>query len=655
MKLTRLKVQGFRSFFSPGNAKPASEDPVPSFDSLPGVEFRVEPLTVLIGPNDCGKSSLLDALELVLSDGKPDPNDFHRPMPSAVPKDESRVVPPVDSIQICLEFSLESDRDELAADLALEGILTLRVTFTAESVEKSILVRVPGDPRLRQDFVKMKAADQTALVQDIDPSALASLSNISQRAEWLANRAKGAAMVTEWQAIPRGIATFLPRFERYSTMAYDDPSGVVLRTLRQVYEAVVFEEVEEEGRVIRRPVEALRRIRQDVEARINKEVQQLLEYIKRYNPRVNTISYDPSIDFSGGLKAGQFQLDDGHGLRYLSKVGDGTKRRMFIAVVDWDREVTLAQSLGEGELPSIIRGYDEPDTNLDYTSQRRMYQSISDIANAPSSRVQAVVCTHSPRLVDQAPARSIRLLSWQDGRSRVSWLRTDEDPAIECFLVGLARELGLTNSLMFYERCFILVEGPTEENALPYLYRSVFGHSLLEDGIRIINVESNGAVKEFLRLLSKNRQDLTLILADLDGEQANKGPKLTRQILAECQFSEEFIRSNLQFIPVEVVGANGAEFEAAFSDEVIARALQREWPKAEGQWQPDDIYRLRQEAGTKFSAKLSTGVWEMSAQDSNSWSKPTFGCVLGQECGPADIPNEIDALFARAREIAGAG
>ncbi|MEI9477588.1 MAG: AAA family ATPase [Deltaproteobacteria bacterium] len=652
MQISRLKVQGFRSLHTEPAAVPLGSAANTSFESSPGVQFTFDPLTVLIGPNDCGKSSLLDILELVLSDGQPDAEDFHRPLPSLVHNEGVPSSNAVDWIEVTIEFKMHPTRDALASQFTLNGTVTYRVVLTAYSAEKYYLSQLPHDRRLRQDFAKMKAPDQVAFIQELDPLALASLSNIPERAEWLALYAAKAPAVIDWQPVPKGFNSILPRFERYSAMDYGDPASLVLKTLRQVYESVIFEEVEQGGAVTRRPIEPLRTIHGQVEQRINQEVQQLLDYIKRYNQRILSISYDPTIDFSGGLRAGQFQIDDGHGLRYLSKVGDGTKRRMFIAVVDWDREVTLSQTTEQSQLPSIIRGYDEPDTNLDYSAQRRMYLSISEIVGAPSSRVQAVVCTHSPRLVDQAPARSIRLLAWQDGRTNVSSLRTDDDPEIERFLSSFAREIGLTNTLMFYERCFVLVEGRTEENALPLLYRTQYQHSLLEDGIRIINVESNGAIREFLRLMSKNRQDLTLVLADLDTEKAQKGPKLTRQILDESQFSEDFVRTHLHLIPGKIIGDNGTEFEAAFPDQLIARALQIGWPKREGEWVADDVARLRATPNCKFSDRLKSAVWQQSQESFMPWSKPAFGSILGRECILAEMPQEIVDLFNHARVIA---
>ena len=655
MYLSRLKVQGFRSLHKHTLCE-AVLDPtqdIPTFDDEPGVEIPLDRLTVLIGCNDAGKSSILDVLDIALNDERPDIDDFHRPPDRSSISEGDAEVGPVDTIKVLLEFRLEGERDSEAGQYAIESTLTVRTIYTPNSFDMCYWGETPQDARLAQDFQRLRAAEQKELIQDLDSTALQHLSNSEQRAEWLTKYTLTAPRKREWIPVPRGFAHLLPRFERYSTMDYDAPESLVMKTLRQVYESVIFEEVETDGVRVRRPVKALRDLRSQVEGGLHQKVQELLAYIKRYNPRVGNISFDPTLDFTGGLRAGQFQIDDGHGLMYLSKVGDGTKRRVFIAVVDWDREVTVAQAAAESTLPSIIRGYDEPDTNLDYHAQRRMYQSISDIVESDNSRVQALVCTHSPRLIDRAPAQSIRLLQWEDGCTSIAQMETDSDPEVEQFLSDLARELGLSNTLMFYEQCFILIEGPTEENALPLLYRTVHGHSLLEDGIRIINVQSNGAFKEFFRLLSRNRQEITIVFADLDTETSKEGHRLTKEILRYSHFSQEFVDSHVYYVPQGRISENGEEFEAAFSNAVIAECLQAEWPKKEGEWTHEDIETIRSVPSKKFSEALKARVWSEAIETSNDWNKPSFGNALGRHCSLSEIPREVHVLFEYARNIAG--
>ena len=654
MYLCRLKAQGFRCLYqvAPTSSEPELRDDARAFDDEPGVEVQLDRLTVLIGCNDAGKSSVLDALDIVLNDGRPDIEDFHC-FPDAFSADEDAAgANRLGEIKVLIEFRLEEERDTEAAKFAVNGMFTVRATYAPSGSGMAYWGETPQDERLAQDFGKLKAPEQRELVRDIDPSVLEELSNSEQRVEWLTRKALAGPQKCQWIPVPRGFTRLLPRFERYNTMDYNAPENLAMKTLRQVYDGVIFEEVESDGSKTRRPVKALRDLRSQVESGIREKVQELRTYIERYNPRVRDISFDPTLDFSGGLRAGQFQIDDGHGPMYLSKVGDGTKRRFFMAVLDWDREVTVAQAATGSVLPSIMRGYDEPDTNLDYEAQRRMYRSISDIAESENSRVQALIWTHSPRLIDRAPAQSIRLLHWNEGCTSISQLQTGGDREVERFLAGLARDLGLSNTLMFYESCFILIEGATEENALPLLYRTAYGHSLLEDGIRTINVQSNGAFLVFLKLLSRNRQDITVVLADLDTERSTAGRRLTTENLHHAHFDPRFLDSHVHYVPEVRVGKNGEEFEAAFSSGVIAQCLEAEWPKKEGKWTPQDIEAIRAVPGKKFSDALKTKVWSIAGDSGSHWTKPGFGIALGSHCPHDEISEEILKLFAHAREIA---
>jgi hypothetical protein len=420
-------------------------------------------------------------------------------------------------------------------------------------------------------------------------------------------------------------------------MDYDDPGNMILNTLRQVFNSVVYEDEDNQQLIT-----GLEQVRDKAKLAINEKVAELHSYIRKYNKRVQDISYDPIIDFSRGLRAGQFQIDDGRGFHYLSKTGDGTKRRMFIATLDWDRDVTLEQAAQDAGMPPVIRGYDEPDTNLDYEAQRTMCQAISSIVEEKKARTQAILCTHSPPMINRVPAQYIRLLSLCDGCTQIEQLETDGDLEVEAFLRESARELGITNTLMFYERCFVLIEGETEENALPILYRKVYGHSLLEDGIQPINVKGNGALKEFLRLLSRNRQELTVVFVDSDTRNTDEAD-LTEETLRSAGFDDDFIDTRLLYI-------GDQEFEDAFSDEIIARCLQNKWPKSDGEWESDDVVPLREE--NKFSKALRKAVWENTTEDLPRWSKPIFGRALARCCNEEEIPEAVLNLFEAARIIA---
>ena len=299
-------------------------------------------------------------------------------------------------------------------------------------------------------------------------------------------------------------------------MDYNSPEHLINQTVKQVFETVLYEELEGSDSGERELRKSLKDVADEAEQKINEQVAELKDYIQQYAPTVTNIFYEPQIDFSRGFQSGSMKIDEGRGEHYLDKSGDGTKRKIFMATTDWDRDVTLEIQAEGGSLPEIIRAYDEPDTNLDYHAQRQLFKTIYEISTNEKSNIQSIISTHSPRMIDRAPAKSIRMLSEKDGVTKMEKLQTGDDEAVEIFLLEVARDLGITNSLMFYENCFIFVEGETEENALPLFYRKIFGHSMLEDGINIINVKGKSAFKEFLRLVSRNRQELAIFLMDHD-------------------------------------------------------------------------------------------------------------------------------------------
>ena len=84
MKLTHILLQGFRPFHQP-------------------IEIDFERLTMLIGNNDSGKSSILDILEIALtSNGRPDENDFYT----------STTGDNAERIEITLHFDVDPDDED---------------------------------------------------------------------------------------------------------------------------------------------------------------------------------------------------------------------------------------------------------------------------------------------------------------------------------------------------------------------------------------------------------------------------------------------------------------------------------------------------------------------------------------------------------------
>lgn len=61
--------------------------------------------------------------------------------------------------------------------------------------------------------------------------------------------------------------------------------------------------------------------------------------------------------------------------------------------------------------------------------------------------------------------------------------------------------MGLKNSILLHERCFLVVEGDTEMNALPGLFYKLYGMQLQAAGICLVNGEGDTGVRTVARHL----------------------------------------------------------------------------------------------------------------------------------------------------------
>lgn len=598
---------------------------VKNFRCLKNVTVPFHKLTVLIGENDAGKSTVLDLLDIVLAERKPDDNDYY-----SFDEGDDRQASQAEDIEVVLTFQPYNDQTIPQEFLSSDGLFRVKKRYTKQSEETWYNGCCYDQEILNQDLSSLKVTDLDAIIQEVEIVVEGRI-NKEEKIQRIQDYKSGAKFHIDWiSTTPAVLRYFLPRFDRFRSLDYQDPSYMVMKTLRTVYESKIYEK-DESG--VDQPIAPLRKLKTEIETELNRKVSEYLEYVQRYNERIKAVEFNPNIDFSGGLKNGQFSIDDGRGFHQLSKSGDGTKRRLLMAFFDWDREVVALQ-----QTRPILRGYDEPDVNLHYEAQRRMYQTIRDIAFQRISRIQAIICTHSLTMIDQAPAKSINLLSLRDcGMTDINYLNTLDDEDIEDFLAHLAAELGITNSILFYERCYIIIEGQTEENALPIFYHRLYHHSMIEDGIRLINIEGNGGKKGFLKLLGKNRQHLTLAFLDSDTQ--------AKREFIEAGFDQNKLDDFLILIGLK-------EFEDAFSDEAICHCLNKVWPRIDEEpWNSDHLLRLRTDPSKKFSDGLMGLIRQNSESDVLN-KKPVYGQKIASNCPEHLIPERITHLFRRAREIA---
>lgn len=595
-------------------------------------EIPVHDLTILIGENDCGKSSILRAIELLLTREEASPDDFFKIDADGV---ESFTIEGVFKQR-------DSKLNEELKPYIIDGYLTLRKIFTKE---KAFITLVQKNELKDPDLANFEDYNVEQLKTLLDKLSLPAQSNQDKRKEtvraYIAERSNELPRARNFVNTPNQLLlAHLPIYQGYASNDYGNPQALIRKTLDLIYRSHFYDETG----VLK--ISQLQALQKTIRLNLNKQMtENLLVHVKKYNPKVKKIRGRFDIDFASGLDFQGIELNEGiGGFKLLEQKGEGSKKRLFLSILEWDKEVQLDQENSR----SIIRGYDEPDANLHYEAQRRVFYSIKDVTQSKDAHTQALIATHSIPMIDRAPAKSIVHILYNNGESSVNYLQSDGDIDIKKFLEQVSEIWGINNSSIFYEKAFLLVEGDSEDIALRKIYKRLFGRTLAEDGIVLINLDSNGAWFNFLKLLTKNKKSCTFLLLDADTQNDDCGARITLQRLREIGFDASFLKDNIIF-------AGAQEFEDMFPDNRILDTLNDIHSRDDAKkWSTQDVKTLR----TKFK-KITHGLKEITAPyvryNKNWYRKPDFVSTMIDKLSDKDLTKltQINDLFKKVRDAAG--
>jgi predicted ATP-dependent endonuclease of OLD family len=541
------------------------------------------------------------------------------------------------SCRIILTFSVDSQKNkEIPREFIINNEIKIEKEFSLdeyENIEPKVRIK-------RHVFSKTEFNDVSNLkasqLKEIFKELSLDYTTVDEAKETLSNYIKenfeNLEKNEDWFEIRwSSIAEFLPLFEYYDSSAYGNPQRLIADTLNGVYRSYFYDYDEEGNENIKKEfTKKETEIRNELNDKIEKE---LKEKVKSIISKVKNISGEFDIDFAQGFNLSNILVDYGTGFNSLNNIGVGSKKRLFLAITEWDKEIRMKESRRR-----VIRGYDEPDASLHYNAQKEMYYTLKNLSDNTKAQIQIIIATHSLSMVDRAPAGLINNLTQEKGISKIEYLKSDDDEDLKDFLMNVSEISGIRNSSLFFERCYLIVEGATEINTLPIIYKKVTGRSLLEDGVVLIDLETNSSWRSFLKLLSKNKVNSTVLFLDSDTQNQDSKSKITKQSLQQIGFGEDFLTKSVIF-------AGNQEFEDSFSDQIICRCLNANWPKKEGQqWEESKIGELR--SNGKFSEKLIKMVGDYKREENMGWNyarKPDFGKKIA-ELITLDEINQIESL-----------
>jgi putative ATP-dependent endonuclease of the OLD family len=197
-------------------------------------------------------------------------------------------------------------------------------------------------------------------------------------------------------------------------------------------------------------------------------------------------------DLSKGIR-----LHFGDGIESFSMEYHGMGTRSWASLLTLKSFVSILA--GETtEAYSPILALEEPEAHLHPNAQKQIMDQILNIQG------QVIVSTHSPYVAAQADLSSIRCLYKTKEKVIIGLApgKWDEDTVKNTnFIRRIDREILQTRGDILFARAWLLFEGETEAQALPLFFKHFFNNREACDlGISMIGVSGSGNYSPFIRL-----------------------------------------------------------------------------------------------------------------------------------------------------------
>ena len=381
MKLKRLRLRNFRCF---------KEE----------VSIDFEDISALVGKNDSGKSTLMDALNIFLNDIDPDKDDASK---NGDPRD----------LTIICEFTELPDEvilddanpTKLSTEFLLnaEERLEIHKFYSGELQKpkcKSIQAHAihPTIDRAR-DLLQLKSPDLKKRAQElgIDLGGVDQRVNAQIRARIRdhfdsVNLAPSMIPLNEDNAkkVWIGLRKYLPAFALFkSDRTSTDQNPEAQDPLKAaVKEAVKAKEVE------------LAAITEYVRSEVQKIANLTLEKLREMDPTLAT-QLNPTFTMAKWDSLFKTSITSDDDIP-INKRGSGVKRLILLSFFRAKAE-QLAKETGYA---TVIYAIEEPETSQHPNNQRMLLRALSDL----SSEAQVIVSTHTPMLARALPDSSLRYI-----------------------------------------------------------------------------------------------------------------------------------------------------------------------------------------------------------------------------------------------------
>jgi len=253
--------------------------------------------------------------------------------------------------------------------------------------------------------------------------------------------------------------------------------------------------------------------------------------------------------------------------------------------------------------------------------------------------VQMIVATHSLNLIDRVDIADIAHLRLLEHRTAIERLLSDDDAAVEAYLSDVSLSMGLRNSTLLHEQCFVIVEGATEQQCFPLLFRLVHSLPMQSMGIVLVAADGNvGALKVAGHLKRRGRSVVLVLDRDTQSQDSTKR-----------MFRPDRLRGEGFDPAVDVKYLGTAELEDLFTDEQWVAVANANWRRDDGiPWSIEHLAPARD--GGKFSDSLQR-LFQTSSSAAPMTKPAMLEPLVRGLRDSSEVPAAITQVFAELASL----